>query len=76
MIDDIALSRFREFLPGIADKIIQHEDMARHPRNTEDFKKGAQKDADEDFLEYTRLIVHAVENLHRRLKVLEAKNRP
>jgi hypothetical protein len=50
--------------------------MARHPRNTEALKKVAQQNADESFLDYTRLIVHTVENLDRRLKVLEAKNRP
>jgi hypothetical protein len=81
MVDDV--SKFRELLSAIADQIILHEDMTRHPRNTEDFKKVAQKDADESFLLYTGVIVHTVENLvrrlenlDRRLKVLEAKNRP
>jgi len=74
MVDDV--SKFREFLSDIAEQIIQFEGMARHPRNTEYVKKMAQKDADESFLDYTRIIVSTVEKLDRRLKVLEAKNRP
>jgi hypothetical protein len=81
MVDNV--SQFREIMSFVADKIIENEGMARHPRNTEDFKKVAQKAADEFFLDYTRTIVSMVENLvrrletlDRRLKLLEAKNRP
>jgi len=74
MVDDV--SKFRERLSFIADKIIQFEGMARHPRNNEYVKKIAQRDVDEFFLDYTRVIVNTVENLDRRLKVLEARNRP
>jgi hypothetical protein len=73
---DIALSKFREYLFDIADKIILFEGIARHPRNTEFAKTAGQRNADEMFLEYTRLIVHSVENLDKRLKVLEARNHP